>query len=98
MILYLKTDFLDKTVKLKVNRIEIQHDNSDFISFKEYPNFKNIDDYGVLNIKIHPLEAKRWYDSLSKEVKDGDYILAWDGGWLSIPGEKIEEITVDEAQ
>lgn len=98
MILYLKTNFLDSTAKLKVSKIEIQHENLDLINAKEYPKFKNIEDYGILNLKIHPLEAKKWYDSLSKEAKDGNYILAWDGGWLSIPGEEIEEIAVDQAE
>lgn len=95
MILYLKTVFDPQMRKLNAKKISFEKKNSDFVNTNDFKEYADIENTGIFHIKISPHEIKRWYDSLSKETKEKNYIIVWDNDWISLPGKAIEMISTD---
>lgn len=95
MTLYLKTMFDTKVRKFNASKVSMRFKNDSEINMEEFPAFMDIENTGLLEIKANPLELKRWWDSLSDHARDGNYVLTWDGGWISIPGSMIESVNVE---
>lgn len=95
MALFIKTTFDTSNRKLNAQQVSLSYKDDSLINVKDFAKFADIKNTGIFNIKIHPYEAKRWYDALPKEVQDANYIIVWDGGWISIPGKTVEFFSME---
>ena len=95
MTLLLKTTFDENGIKLNAEKINLSFKNDDLINVKEFAEFADLEKTGIFSIKIHPYEAKRWYDSLPKDAQEANYIIIWTGGWISIPGKTVKFFSIE---
>ena len=96
MTLYIRTKFDNTVRKLNAEKVTLHYKNDDEINTNDFNKYSDIENTGILNIKLHPFEGKRWFNSLSRKVKDGGYVIVWNNGeWLSIPGNAIDFISIE---
>lgn len=95
MALFIKTSFDNTVRKLNAQQVSLSYKNENFINIDDFKEYSDIEKTGIFNIKIHPFEAKRWYDALSKDVQDANYIIVWTGGWISVPGKTVEFFSME---
>ena len=95
MRLYIKTSFDNEVRKLNAEKVTLSFKNDDMINVKDFKEFLDIEQSGILSIKVHPFEGKRWFDDLPKEAQEANFIIVFDGGWISIPGKTIQSLYVE---
>lgn len=95
MALYIKTNFDTTLRKLDTKIIQFSKTNNDFISTEDFQEFADLENTGIFNIKINPLEIKKWYSILPKETQEKNFFIVWSNGWVSIPGKTVEHFSLD---
>ena len=95
MILYLKTTFDSTPRKLNAKKISLEKKNGDFVNPEEFPMYAEIEKTGIFHVKVNPMEVKRWYDSLPKDIQNKNYIIIWSNDWISIPANTIEMFSIE---
>lgn len=94
MALYIKTDFDNKPRTFNTNIVHFLKKN-DMIDPKKFVEFNDIENTGIVDIKVHPNTIKMWYDSLPEDARDKGYVIIWENGWISIPGKNIEQLSLE---
>ena len=93
MTIYLKTKFDSKPRKFAINKIAYDFGNRDHVEYEERDKFKEIKEYGILSLWIHPFEVDKWYNDLDDDGKSN--FLFWEKGAISIPGDSIEVFSIE---
>lgn len=96
MRLYIKTSFDTQVRKLNAEKISLSFKNDDMINLKDFKEFLDIEENGILSIKVNPLEGNRWFNAIPKEAQDANFIIVFDGGWLSIPGKTVQFLYMEK--